>query len=357
MPATTTTAAPTTTVPTGPGELRLFFAGDLLPHSPVNAQARQYGRASGHEYDYAPMLAPMAPIISGADLAICHMEVPVHPPGEAPSSYPSFGAPPELVDAVAGAGYDGCSTASNHSLDRGRAGIAATLDRMDQDGVRHNGTARTEVEGGGVATTYDVQGVTVAHLSWAYGFNGYAIPADAPWAVNQIDVDRIHAAAHAARQAGADLVIVSLHWGTEYDDEPSTYQRDVAARLLPSPDIDLVVGHHAHVVQPVEQVGGTYVAFGLGNQLSAQTQGPRRDGLSILAHAVRSADGRWSFDGIEAIPTYVDTATYRVLPVVATLQDPATPPALRRELEASYDRTAAVIVRPFTTNVTLAARP
>lgn len=350
---TTTTEAP----PPGPDQLSLVFAGDLLPHSPLNVKAAEYGAASGVPYDYAPMLAPMKPILEPADVAICHMEVPSAPDGEPVTSYPSFGAPPELVDGAKSAGYDGCSTASNHSLDRGKAGLKRLLDQFDAVDLLHNGTARVPEEGGGVATTYDVEGVKVANLSYSYGFNGYKIPDDAPWSVNEIDVPAIQIAAAKARADGADLVVVSLHWGNEYQHDPSDYQRDIAGQLLPSSDIDVIVGHHAHVVQPIEQVDDTYVVFGLGNQVSNQSQLPRRDGLTARLTAERSDEGTWSVTGVEAIPTFVDLPSYRVLPVVETMNEPDTPAGLRDQLSASYDRTAAVINGPATPGVKLAAKP
>ena len=356
--STTTTTAPPTTTTTlpGPKAVTLAFAGDLLPHLPLVAVAASYGRAHGDRYDFKPMLAPMRPIVEGADVAICHMEVPVAPDQDRLSGYPAFGAPVELVDAAKVTGYDGCSTASNHSLDQGRAGIAATLDRFDLDGLRPAGTARTPEEGTAV-TVYDVGGARVAHLSYAYGFNGYPIPASAPFAVNQIDVDRIHRDATAARAAGAQLVVVSLHWGTEYQHAPDAYQRDVAARLLPWPDIDLVIGHHAHVVQPIEQVEGTFVVFGLGNQLANQQQVPKSDGLTVVVTAQQQADGRYRVGGIEAVPTWIEPGTFRVLPIVRTLADPSTSGALRSQLTASYDRTAAVLDVARHPGVNLAPRP
>ncbi|MBS1839095.1 MAG: CapA family protein [Actinobacteria bacterium] len=323
LDATTSTVAPAR-----PAAITLAFAGDLLPHTPVNRMAAQYGAARGAAFDYAPMLAPMRPLLAPVDLAICHMEVPTHPDGEAPSSYPTFGAPPELVSGARSAGYDGCSTASNHSLDRGRKGIDKLLDLLDQSGMGHNGTARTPSEGDGRPTIYDVGGVKVAHLSWAYDFNGYKIPADAPWVVNQIDPARIAARAAEARRDGADLVVVSLHWGTEYQHDPSPQQEQWAAAITASPDVDLVIGHHAHVVQPISMVNGTYVVWGLGNQLSGQTQLPRRDGLTVRVHAAPDAAHRWHVVGIDAIPTFVDLPSYRVLPVVETLDAHSESPAL-----------------------------
>src|SRR5690606_4606110 len=99
--------------------------------------------------------------------------------------------------------------------------------------------------------------------------------------VNQIEVGRIVEDARRARDSGADMVLVSLHFGTEYQWRPSAYQRDVVDGLTASPDIDLVIGHHAHVVQPVGVVGSTPVIYGLGNLLSNMTQPERRDGVLV----------------------------------------------------------------------------
>lgn len=357
-PTTTSTTAPTTTTTAAPGpaSFTVAMAGDLLPHLPVDRRAAEYGRASGRRYDFGPMLAPMQPVVAGADLAICHLEVPLAPDQGQISGYPSFGAPDELLDAVKDVGYDGCSNASNHSLDRGRAGIDRTLAQMDARGLRHAGTARTAEEGA-ATTFYEVGGAKVAHLSYAYGFNGYSIPADAPFAANQIDVARIRADAALARRRGAALVIVSLHWGEEYRSAPTAFQREVASALLPSPDIDVIVGHHAHVVQPIEQVEGTYVVWGLGNQLSNQRTAPRADGLTVVLHAQKQPDGRYRISGIDAVPTYVEAGSMQVLPIVATLRAGGEPAALRAELEAAYDRTAAVLATSPTPGVSLEPRP
>lgn len=354
-PVTTVTTAPVVS-PASPSSLTLAFAGDVLPHLPLDRKAAEYGRANGQPYDFSPMFEPMRPVLEAADLAICHMEVPLHPTGEAPSGYPSFGAPPEIVAGIRSAGYDGCSTASNHSLDRGMKGIGRLLEEMDSVGLGHNGTGRSADEGSGLATIYEVEGVKIAHLSWAYGFNGYRLPSDAPWAANQIDVNRIRLAALKARVDGADLVVVSLHWGQEYRRDPTAEQERIAQQLTSSPGIDLLIGHHAHVVQPISKVNGVFVVWGLGNQLSNQKQMTSRDGLTVRVHAVRGADGRWSVQGIEAIPTFVDLSTFRVLPVVETLRaDPQGPGG--DALRASYWRTATALLSRPTRGVTLEPLP
>ncbi len=98
---------------------------------------------------------------------------------------------------------------------------------------------------------YEVEGARIAHLSYAYGFNGIPLPEGALWAANQIDPERIAADARAAKAFGAQLVVVSLHWGTECQSDPTAEQQRVAYLLSQEPAIDLMIGHHAHVVQPI----------------------------------------------------------------------------------------------------------
>ena len=136
-PSTTTTEPPTTTTTAPPPRhATLAFGGDILIHSGVWAAAD-----TGAGYDFSPMLAPIAPRLTAADLAICHLEVTLARPEDAPSSYPRFRAPGALATDLAEAGFDGCSVASNHALDFGEEGVAATLDGLDAAGLAHAGTA------------------------------------------------------------------------------------------------------------------------------------------------------------------------------------------------------------------------
>ena len=334
--------SPPTTTAAGPETITLAFAGDILTHGPVNAAARGFGAGSGAAYDYAPMFAPLATILSGTDLPLCHLEVPLAPTAEQISGYPVFGAPGELIAGIASAGYRGCSTASNHALDKGIAGVQATLDTFDRHRLGHAGTARTADEAA-TPRIYDVRGAQVAHLSYSYGFNGIQPPPDAPWAANPIDAPRIVADAGQARAAGADLVVVSLHWGTEGQAAPDTQQQALAPVLAASADIDLLVGHHAHVVQPIQRINGKIVIFGLGNQLSNQRSPAQLDGLTAIATATRDATGRYAVTAVEAVPTWMDKSGWRVLPVTSTLADPSAPAGLRQQLVASYQRTMATL--------------
>lgn len=346
LPVSTDTSPPPPPSSTEPPEVarRIAFGGDLLTHMPLVGAAGRYGAASGVPYDFGPMLGPLAPVLTEADLALCHLEVPLVGDGQAITGYPSFRAPRELATAIAGAGYDGCSTASNHSLDGGRAAIDATLATFDGLGLGHTGTARSATEAV-LPRIYELDGVRIGHLSYSYGFNGYPLPRDAPWAANLIDVSRIAAQAGAARDAGAQFVVVSVHWGTEYRSDPDRFQEETARALAAVPDVDLVIGHHAHVVQPIEQVDGTWIVYGLGNQLSNQSQPERRDGLTVVVTVAGPPDGPLAVRSLEAVPTWVDLATYEVLPVLPALARSDLDPARRAELEASLGRTAEVVNR------------
>lgn len=257
----------------------LVAAGDTIPHGPVVSSATT---SSG--YDFTPLMTGVQPYIEGADLALCHLESPVVPPGIAPSGYPLFGAPPEMVRDLAAVGWDGCSTASNHSVDRRFAGVTATLDTLDEYGVGHAGTARTADEAATVQMYHVSEGertVKVAHISYAYGLNGLQKPSGMPWSVNTFDADAadaspIIAAAQSARDQGADVVLASVHCCVEYRTEPTAAQRSLAEKIASSGLVDLYIGHHAHVPQPIEKLSGgpngdgMWTAFGLGNFLSNQ---------------------------------------------------------------------------------------
>jgi poly-gamma-glutamate capsule biosynthesis protein CapA/YwtB (metallophosphatase superfamily) len=328
--------------PAEPRRITIAFTGDILIHRGVweRAAADATGDA---RFDFRPMFRAVRPILSKADLAICHLETPLSADDTDLSSYPVFATPHEVADAIAWAGYDGCSTASNHSIDDGATGVDATLRWLDRAGLRHAGTARNPHEADRI-TTYRVDGVRVAHLSYAFGFNGFT--PDTAWRANRIVVPRILADAHRARRSGADLVVVSLHWGTEYRHDPIDWQQTVARTLTRSPDIDLIVGHHAHVVQPVTRVNGKWVVYGLGNFLSGMTDSlgtpAVEDGEIVLATAERVAT-RWKITDISFVPTWVEYGTWRVLPVAETLGRAYPPATLRAILRASWQRTVDAV--------------
>ncbi|MFB6668371.1 CapA family protein [Streptomyces parvus] len=321
----------------GPRPFTLLAAGDVLPHSSVIDQAAV--DAGGAGYDFAPMLAGVAPVVSGADLAFCHMETVYGKEGGPYTGYPNFKSPPEIATALRTTGFDSCSTASNHTLDDGAEGVRRTLDALDGAGVRHAGSARTAAEAARPTILPAGPGkgaAKVAHLAYTYGTNDIPLPADRPWTVNVTDERKIIEEARAARRAGADVVVLSAHWGTEWQDEPDAGQLDLAERLTAStdrgrPDIDLIIGTHAHVPQAYEKVNGTWVVYGMGDQIAGDminyegAQDPRGNQSSMgrftFAPPVKPGE-RWKVKKAEFVPQWYDTVTGRAVNLNASLDSP-----------------------------------
>ncbi|MFL5861861.1 MAG: CapA family protein [Solirubrobacteraceae bacterium] len=318
-------------------KLTVEVNGDLLIHSPVWAQAR----ADGHgRYDFSPMLREIAPLIKRADLAICHVETPMSP--RPPSGYPVFNTPPQLAGAIRRAGWRICDTASNHSLDQGQYGIDQTGQALDRAGVRHTGsfasrTAQTRT------LMVSVKGVQVAFLAYTEMTNGIGLPH--PWSVNLARVAAVTRAAHVARERGAQVVIVNLHWGDEYVSEPSRFQRRVAAALTRDPEITAIVGQHVHVVQPIQRVNGKLVVFGEGQLLSNQSSAccpiNTEDGMMVFLHLV-VRDRRAHVASITYMPTWDRRPDYTVIPIGIGLAGHQAPADV---LRASYYRTTSTVGR------------
>ena len=342
--------------------VKMMFTGDTLIHSALFQQAKTNGAKTGKAYDFNPMFDKVRPIISSADVAICHQETPLTADDKQLSGYPVFSTPHEIADALFNAGYDGCSTASNHSFDRNVQGITDTTTVFAQVGLKQSGMALTP-EDNAKATMYTANGVTIAHLAYAYGLNGFTLPADKPWLVRMINkgtdspVDQpytsqfILADAKAARAAGADIVVVSLHWGAEYQSKPTAAQVALANELLASPDIDLIIGAHVHVIQPIDRGGEKYVVYGVGNFLSNQAPvadatlpASTQDGVIVdVTFTEGDVNGVFKTTKVGYTPTWVDRSGYIITPVAAALRDPATPAATKTALQQSWQRTTTAI--------------
>lgn len=294
-------------LPRNQDPVTIAFTGDTLIHQSVSAAARR----NGSPYDFRPMFAPVRHVIGRADFAICHLEVPLSSTSSELSSYPLFNAPAEVADGLAWAGFDACSTASNHSYDQGGEGVMGTLQVLKDAGIGQAGMVDRITEWWS-PTLYRLGDLTLGHVSATYWLNGLRLPSDREWLVQLLEIDEILAIAGRARDQGADLVVVSMHCCTEYRRTPTPEQVELSHRLISSPDIDLLVTHHSHVVGPVEQVGDEYVLHGLGNFLSGQVQSASlRNGVIAMANATEER-GEWHFESIEVVPTRVERFTYAV---------------------------------------------
>ena len=270
-----TGADPTPTPSPAPTEARftIGYAGDVLTHMPVMDDT------AGGGGDIEPLIAAARPWSEGVDLALCGMEVPVAPDG-VPSGYPVFGSTTAVVDALSRSGWDGCATASNHSWDRGFDGVVTTADALRADSMGYSGTNRTEAEAAAPYQLYDLtrdgMTITVAQLSTTYGLNGFS--ADPEWAVNLNDVAWVEARARAAREAGADVVVLHTQLGEEYSTDPVPEQTEFARAVAATGQVDVLFGAHPHVPETNELLPGgpggrgMWVSYSAGNFISNQSE-------------------------------------------------------------------------------------
>ncbi|MFF3064312.1 CapA family protein [Oerskovia sp. NPDC057915] len=350
--AVATPAAEVVVRPEPDAVFTVVATGDVLPHLPVHVSAR----ATTGGYDFSDVLSGTDAWVGGADLALCHLEVPLTPPGVRPAGYPLFAADAHLATDLREQGWDGCSTASNHSVDQGSAGVTATLDALDAAGLGHVGTARSAAEAAAPALyTLERAGrsIVVAHLAGTYGTNGMPIPTSAPWSVTLLDGADLVERARAARAAGADLVIVSMHSGVEYSTPPTDEQVQLATLLAASGQVDLVLGHHAHVPQPIALLPGgpdgqgMWVAYGLGNYVSNQDGDccdARTDsGLLVTATITQPAGAPARVTGFDWTAITVDRLGKHAVLALADLTGDNTSTLSAADLTARYDRVRAAV--------------
>ena len=334
--------ATSTTIPVR--TFTLVATGDIISHGAV---AERADANVDDGWDYSEMFRRVRPILTGADLALCHLESPLSMDDDDLSFSGTFRVPSSLADAVAGAGYDGCSLASNHALDSGRSSVDATLHHLRRVGLGTAGMADSADATG--PAWYQPGGIRVAHLSYTDLMNSRDLPADPPWLVGYLAPAGVEADAAAAVADGAEFVVVSLHWGEEYRVQPTDRQAVLVDRLLAMPDVDLVLGHHAHVLQPVVRRDGKVAVIGLGNFLTNQPGddenpcGPcppsTQDGMIAWFAVADGIDGPSVVDA-GYVPTWVDRDhAYEIVPI--GIDDPEqVDPALLAESAA---RTAAVV--------------
>jgi poly-gamma-glutamate capsule biosynthesis protein CapA/YwtB (metallophosphatase superfamily) len=330
--------------------------GDILIHRSIAQVADEHAPGRG-AFDFYPLLEPIEPWVSSADLAICHLEGTLTYADSGFAFYPRFKAPNEVADALKAAGYDACSVAGNHTLDFGISGIRETLKILDAAGIRHTGSAGSAW--GREPNLYQVNGVTVGHLSYT-SISNSGRPSSKPWTLNMDSKgDAILADARWLREQGAEFVILSMHWGSEYQVRPSPSQIALAERLLASPDIDLILGTHVHVIQPIGRVGDKVVVYGMGNQLSnirGSTDGRVGAEDGIMVHLqVTEVDGAFRVTQVQYTPTWVHPTTKQVLPVEHTLA--YGPASLWPVLRASLQRTVNRVTLLNTPDISLSSTP
>ena len=231
-------------------EVTLIMVGDILLHTPVAQSALQ----EDGSYNYDAIFANVKDEISAADLALVNQEVIIGGQELGISGYPTFNAPYELGDALVGAGFDVILHATNHTLDKGKRGVENCLSFWENTypeiavvGINESQEARDNN-----IYIYEQEGIRIAILNYTYGTNGIPLPSDMPYAVNLLEEEKMAADIAKAKEQ-ADFVVVCPHWGTEYRLTQSAEQ-ERWTEFFAENGVDLVLGTHPHVIEPVEWI-------------------------------------------------------------------------------------------------------
>lgn len=299
----------------------IVFAGDAMMHTGQLEAAKD---GNGYSYDYC--FSEIAPYIRQADYAVVNLETPLGHSNF--SGYPQFNAPVSYVEALSDAGFDMFLTANNHTLDRRDKGLKTTVAILDSLGYDHIGTyANAADRRSKIPCVVDVKGFRVGFVNYTYGTNGFTVSSDA--VVDYIDASKIHNDIEATRKAGAEIIVAAMHWGAEYTLTP-VYDELKWAKVLEKEGVDIIMGSHPHVVQPMElrenRTTGRplFLAYSHGNFISNMNTDDTRGGL--LTRVTLSRDERGA--------AYVKDAAYKLIFV--------EPPTARRFAPPLTKGTASV---------------
>lgn len=284
----------------------LLFAGDLMVHTPQLTAAR-----TSEGYDFSPSFTYLKPLIEEADLAVVNLETTLAAKG-AYTGYPLFRSPAAMADAMREAGFDVALLANNHCMDYGARGARETIEALDRVGLKHTGVFLSARERNACPHLYlQINGILIALLNYTYGTNG--MPVVKPAVVNRLDTVRMKEDIRRAKEWMPDCLAVALHWGVEYERKPNRDQRRMA-EFLRREGVQLIIGSHPHVVQPIEQdsLGGLTV-YSLGNLLSNQHKRYTDGGLMVRVELEKKGANPLQMS-YQPIPVWVDRARqYRLL--------------------------------------------
>lgn len=258
---------------TGQHSLTLNAAGDIVMHLPIVNSARK----PDGSYDFRPIFKSIRPYLNQADLSVAVLETQLDAPGKIYSGYPRFNSPGAIADAILWSGIDLVFLAHNHSLDQGFSGINHTLAYLDKIGLAYTGCNSSPTQP--KYRIIEKNQIKLAFFSYTTSTNLIPLPEGKEWAVNILDYQQIANDIAIVKKAGVDGIVFGLHTGTEYIRDPTPEQLEIAEKLL-NLGVDIVLGSHVHVVQPIEISSGNhlvpgkqrtyFIAYSLGNFLSNQ---------------------------------------------------------------------------------------
>ncbi len=280
----------------------LTFVGDIMVHTPQFKSAR---RADG-SYDFKPWFQYVAAYFEGSDLMIGNLETTLTEKNDI-SGYPSFHSPPQLAAALKAAGFDILGTANNHSLDNHLYGIETTLKILRSLGLHSTGTYLHDEPARPLIV--EQNDIKIGFIASTYGTNGIPLPQAYPHVVNHNKIELYREQIKILEDNQVDTIIAMVHWGNEYQRNPSQSQTEFAKQLAEL-GVDIIIGSHPHVVQPDSWIdtpqNHCYVVYSLGNAISNQRKRYRDSGLAVSLTLHKTASEKATITKINYLPFWVD---------------------------------------------------
>ena len=283
--------------------------GDIMCHNTQYMDA--YNQETG-AYDFSYVFEDISFYTKTADIAIGSLETTFAGEEKGYSSYPTFNTPDSLAYELKSIGLDVLSTAGNHALDKGFDGLSRTIDVLNDADIAHLGTYKSQEEQDKVLFKY-VKGVKIAFINYTYGTNGIAVPSDKEFCVNLIDKDLIKKHIETAKEGNADIIVACMHWGSEYKTTPNATQTELADFLFQN-GVDIVLGNHPHVLEPMEKrtitlEDGTmkdgFIIYSLGNFIADQNAKNTRNSVILNLTITKHTDGKVTIDKADYVPIYM----------------------------------------------------
>lgn len=285
--------------------------GDTLCHKPLYTVA--YDEETG-VYDFSSMFKYVKKHFQDATVTIGNCESPMAGAERGYSGYPTFNAPEHLAVDLKELGVDIMTTANNHTLDKGYSGLSSTLDVLENAGIDHVGTARTQEEQDTILIK-DLNGIKTAFIAFTYGTNGIPVPEGKEFCVNLINEELMLKQIEQAKEEGAELIVASMHWGVEYQTTENAEQ-DRLAEFLIKNDVKIILGSHPHVLQPMKVVTVKteegeekegLVIFSQGNFFSNQRQENTRNTAIFNIEVKKSGKtSEVTVEKVTYVPIYVN---------------------------------------------------
>ena len=287
----------------------LTAIGDIMCH---NTQYIDAYNAETGEYDFSYVFDDVEYYIKNSSITVANLETNFAGEDVGYSNYPRFNTPDALAYNLKDLGVDVISTSGNHSLDYGFNGLSRTIDVLDRADIAHVGTYQTQEKRDTIVFKY-VKGIKIAFLNYSYGTNGITIPSDKSYCINLIDEELIKKDIENAKLQNADIIVTSVHWGTEYSTVPNDTQNELADFLFQN-GVNIILGTHPHVLQKMEKrtvtlEDGTtqdgFIIYSLGNFISDQNADNTRTSIILDLQITKHTDESVTIDNVDYVPIYM----------------------------------------------------